>query len=140
MGIQKKLTLGNLDSSRDWGFAGDYVEGMWMMMQHDKPDDWVLATGETHTVQEFVELAFKEVNLDFGEYVETSEKYLRPNEVNFLLGDSSKAQKELGWKPKTSFEDLVKMMVENDLRLAKQEKVLLEQGLIDPTWENYIKP
>ena len=140
MGIQKKLTLGNLDSSRDWGFAGDYVEGMWMMMQYDKPDDWVLATGETHTVQEFVELAFKEVNLDFGEYVETSEKYLRPNEVNFLLGDSSKAQKELGWKPKTSFEDLVKMMVENDLRLAKQEKVLLEQGLIDPTWENYIKP
>ena len=140
MGIQKKLTLGNLDSSRDWGFAGDYVEGMWMMMQHDKPDDWVLATGETHTVQEFVELAFKEVNLDFREYVETSEKYLRPNEVNFLLGDSSKAQKELGWKPKTSFEDLVKMMVENDLRLAKQEKVLLEQGLIDPTWENYIKP
>ena len=140
MGIQKKLTLGNLDSSRDWGFAGDYVEGMWMMMQHDKPDDWVLATGETHTVQEFVQLAFKEVNLDFGEYVETSEKYLRPNEVNFLLGDSSKAQKELGWKPKTSFEDLVKMMVENDLRLAKQEKVLLEQGLIDPTWENYIKP
>ena len=140
MGIQKKLTLGNLDSSRDWGFAGDYVEGMWMMMQYDKPDDWVLATGETHTVQEFVELAFKEVNLDFGEYVETSEKYLRPNEVNFLLGDSSKAQKELGWKPKTSFEDLVKMMVENDLRLAKQEKVLLEKGLIDPTWENYIKP
>ena len=140
MGIQKKLTLGNLDSSRDWGFAGDYVEGMWMMMQHDKPDDWVLATGETHTVQEFVELAFKDVNLDFGKYVETSEKYLRPNEVNFLLGDSSKAQKELGWKPKTSFEDLVKMMVENDLRLAKQEKVLLEQGLIDPTWENYIKP
>ena len=140
MGIQKKLTLGNLDSSRDWGFAGDYVEGMWMMMQYDKPDDWVLATGETHTVQEFVELAFKEVNLDFGEYVDTSEKYLRPNEVNFLLGDSSKAQKELGWKPKTSFEDLVKMMVENDLRLAKQEKVLLEQGLIDPTWENYIKP
>ena len=140
MGIQKKLTLGNLDSSRDWGFAGDYVEAMWMMMQHDKPDDWVLATGETHTVQEFVELAFKDVNLDFGEYVETSEKYLRPNEVNFLLGDSSKAQKELGWKPKTSFEDLVKMMVENDLRLAKQEKVLLEQGLIDPTWENYIKP
>ena len=140
MGIQKKLTLGNLDSSRDWGFAGDYVEGMWMMMQHDKPDDWVLATGETHTVQEFVQLAFKEVNLDFGEYVETSEKYLRPNEVNFLLGDSSKAQKELGWKPKTSFEDLVKMMVENDQRLAKQEKVLLEQGLIDPTWENYIKP
>ena len=140
MGIQKKLTLGNLNSSRDWGFAGDYVEGMWMMMQHDKPDDWVLATGETHTVQEFVELAFKDVNLDFGEYVETSEKYLRPNEVNFLLGDSSKAQKELGWKPKTSFEDLVKMMVENDLRLAKQEKVLLEQGLIDPTWENYIKP
>jgi len=140
MGIQKKLTLGNLDASRDWGFAGDYVEGMWMMMQHDKPDDWVLATGQTHSVQDFVKLAFKEVNLDFADYLETSDKYLRPNEVNYLLGDSSKAQKELGWKPKTSFEKLVKMMVESDLKLAKQEKVLLEEGLIDPTWENYIKP
>ena len=140
MGIQKKLTLGNLDASRDWGFAGDYVEGMWMMMQHDKPDDWVLATGQTHSVQDFVKLAFEEVNLDFGDYLETSDKYLRPNEVNYLLGDSSKAQKELGWKPKTSFEKLVKMMVESDLKLAKQEKVLLEEGLIDPTWENYIKP
>lgn len=140
MGIQKKLTLGNLDASRDWGFAGDYVEGMWMMMQHDKPDDWVLATGQTHSVQDFVKLAFEEVNLDFADYLETSEKYLRPNEVNYLLGDSSKAQKELGWKPKTSFEKLVKMMVESDLKLAKQEKVLLEEGLIDPTWENYIKP
>ena len=140
MGIQKKLTLGNLDASRDWGYAGDYVEGMWMMMQHDKPDDWVLATGQTHSVQDFVKLAFEEVNLDFADYLETSEKYLRPNEVNYLLGDSSKAQKELGWKPKTSFEKLVKMMVESDLKLAKQEKVLLEEGLIDPTWENYIKP
>ena len=140
MGIQKKLTLGNLDASRDWGFAGDYVEGMWMMMQHDKPDDWVLATGQTHSVQDFVKLAFEEVNLDFGDYLETSDKYLRPNEVNYLLGDSSKAQEELGWKPKTSFEKLVKMMVESDLKLAKQEKVLLEEGLIDPTWENYIKP
>ncbi len=140
MGIQKKLTLGNLDASRDWGFAGDYVEGMWMMMQHDKPDDWVLATGQTHSVQDFVKLAFEEVNLDFADYLETSDKYLRPNEVNYLLGDSSKAQKELGWKPKTSFEKLVKMMVESDLKLAKQEKVLLEEGLIDPTWENYIKP
>ena len=140
MGIQKKLTLGNLDASRDWGFAGDYVEGMWMMMQHDKPDDWVLATGQTHSVQDFVKLAFEEVNLDFADYLETSDKYLRPNEVNYLLGDSSKAQKELGWKPKTSFAKLVKMMVESDLKLAKQEKVLLEEGLIDPTWENYIKP
>ena len=140
MGIQKKLTLGNLDASRDWGFAGDYVEGMWMMMQHDKPDDWVLATGQTHSVQDFVKLAFEEVNLDFADYLETSDKYLRPNEVNYLLGDSSKAQEELGWKPKTSFEKLVKMMVESDLKLAKQEKVLLEEGLIDPTWENYIKP
>ena len=137
-GIQEKLTLGNLDASRDWGYAKDYVQGMWLMMQHDKPDDWVLATGETHTVQEFVELAFKEVNLDFGEYVETSEKYLRPNEVNFLLGDSSKAQNELGWKPETKFEDLVKMMVDHDLNLAKQEKTLIDNNLIKPTWESPI--
>ena len=111
VGIQNKLTLGNLDASRDWGFAGDYVKGMWMMLQHHTPDDWVLATGETYTVKEFLEEAFSVVNLDWDKYVESSEKYYRPNEVNYLLGDSSKAQNELGWKPETSFKNLVKMMV-----------------------------
>tara|TARA_B100000524_G_scaffold255764_1_gene138565 strand:- start:59 stop:607 length:549 start_codon:yes stop_codon:yes gene_type:complete len=136
LGIQSKLTLGNLDASRDWGFAKDYVEGMWMMLQHDTPDDWVLATGTTQTVKDFVEEAFNIVNLEWSDYVETSEKYYRPNEVNYLLGDSSKAQKELGWKPKTSFKDLVKIMVESDIELAKREAVLLKEGLLSPTWEN----
>ncbi len=135
-GIQNKLTLGNLEAFRDWGFAGDYVEGMWLMMQHEKPDDWVLATGETHSVKEFLEIAFDSVNLNWEDYVETSSKYERPNEVNYLLGDPSKANKELGWKPKTSFGELVRMMVESDIKLAKREKVLLEKGLISKTWEN----
>jgi len=136
VGIQKKLTLGNLDASRDWGFAGDYVRGMWMMLQHDKPDDWVLATGETYTVKQYLEEAFKVVGLNWEDFVESSAKYFRPNEVNYLLGDSSKAQKELGWKPETSFNDLVKMMVESDIELAKREAVLIKEGLMKPTWEN----
>ena len=136
VGIQKKLTLGNLDASRDWGFAGDYVRGMWMMLQHDKPDDWVLATGETYTVKQYLEEAFKVVGLNWEDYVESSAKYFRPNEVNYLLGDSSKAQKELGWKPETSFNDLVKMMVESDIELAKREAVLIKEGLMKPTWES----
>jgi GDPmannose 4,6-dehydratase len=137
LGLQTKLTLGNLDASRDWGFAGDYVEGMWMMLQHDRPDDWVLATGETHTVKEFAEEAFEMVNLNWEDYVETSDRYLRPNEVEYLLGDSSKAQQQLGWKPKVSFKDLVKKMVEEDLLLAQREQVLLKENLIYPTWENH---
>ena len=136
VGIQKKLTLGNLDASRDWGFAGDYVRGMWMMLQHDKPDDWVLATGETYTVKQYLEEAFKVVGLNWEDFVESSAKYFRPNEVNYLLGDSSKAQKELGWKPETSFNDLVKMMVESDIELAKREAVLIKEGLMKPTWES----
>ena len=136
LGLQKKLTLGNLDAIRDWGYAGDFVEGMWMMMQQEKPSDWVLATGETHSVKEFAKIAFEHVNLNWENFVVTSERYLRPNEVNFLLGDYSKANKELGWKPKTSFKSLVKMMVESDLKLAEQEKVLIDQNLIEPTWEN----
>ena len=135
-GIQSKLTLGNLSASRDWGFAGDYVEGMWLMMQHSNPDDWVLATGESHTVEEFLKLSFGKVNLNWEDYVETDEKYYRPNEVGFLLGDSSKAQNKLGWELKTSFDQLVNMMVESDIELAKQDKVLLENNLISPTWEN----
>jgi len=136
--LQSKLTLGNLDASRDWGFAGDYVEGMWLMLQHDTPDDWVLATGETHTVKEFLQKAFEYVDLDWEKYVQTSEKYFRPNEVEHLLGDSTKARKELNWSPKTSFDELVKLMIEHDLVLAEQEKVLLQNKLMTPTWENPI--
>ena len=135
-GIQNKLTLGNLDAHRDWGFSGDYVEGMWLMMQHELPDDWVLATGQSHSVREFLTLAFNSVDMNWEEYVETSSMHERPNEVNHLLGDSQKAQKILGWKPKTSFEDLVKMMVESDIKIAQREKVLLEKGLISKTWED----
>ena len=136
LGLQNKLTLGNLDASRDWGFAGDYIEGMWLMMQHDEAEDWVLATGKSYKVSEFAEEAFNQVGLDWSDYVETSEKYLRPNEVEYLLGDSSKAEKKLGWKAKTSFKELVKMMVDHDIEMAKQEDVLLKNNLIKPTWEN----
>ncbi len=136
LGLQDKLTLGNLKASRDWGFAGDYVEGMWKMMQHDSPDEWVLATGKSITVQEFLNRAFKLVDLDPNDYVETSKKYIRPNEVNFLLGDSSKAKKELNWVPTTDIDNLIKMMVNSDIELAKREQVLLKEGLIKPTWEH----
>ena len=133
---QNFLTLGNLNAYRDWGFAGDYVEGMWLMMQHDKPDDWVLATGETHTVEEFVTTAFSYVDLDWKNFVKTNEKFYRPNEVNHLLGDPTKAKTLLGWEPKVSFKELVELMVESDLNLANQEKVLIEKGLLDITWES----
>lgn len=136
--LQSKLTLGNLDASRDWGFAGDYVEGMWLMLQHETPDDWVLATGETHTVKEFLQKAFEYVDLDWEKYVQTSEKYFRPNEVEHLLGDSTKARNELNWSPKTSFDELVKLMIDHDLVLAEQEKVLIQNKLMTPTWENPI--
>tara|TARA_B000000441_G_C21713419_1_gene334038 strand:- start:128 stop:1162 length:1035 start_codon:yes stop_codon:yes gene_type:complete len=134
--LQTKVTLGNLEASRDWGFAGDYVLGMWMMMQHDTPEDWVIATGETHTVADFAKAAFEVVNLNFEEYVQTSEKYLRPNEVDYLLGDPSKAKQKLNWEPTTSFNDLVEMMVNSYIDLAKQERVLIDENLISPTWEN----
>jgi GDPmannose 4,6-dehydratase len=135
LGIQKKLTLGNLDASRDWGFAGDYVEAMYLMMNYKQPDDWVIATGETHTVREFVEKTFNYLELNWEEYVETSEKYYRPNEVDYLLGDPSKAKKDLGWSPNTDLNKLVEIMVESDLNLANREKVLLDEGLIEPTWD-----
>ena len=138
LGLQNQLTLGNLNASRDWGYAGDYVEAMYLMMQHNKPDDWVIATGETHTVKEFLEIAFNYVNLDFEKFVQTSDKYLRPNEVNYLLGDPTKAINLLGWKPKTTFKELVQMMVNSDLKLAEQEKILYDKGLIEATWENPI--
>lgn len=135
LGIQNLLTLGNLEAYRDWGFAGDYVEGMWLMLQNDKPDDWVLATGETYSVKEFLEATFSYLDLQWKDYVTQSEKYFRPNEVDYLLGDPSKAKSDLGWNNKTSFHELVKMMVDSDLLLAKREKVLLDEGLIKPTWE-----
>ena len=139
LGIQEKLTLGNLDASRDWGYAGDYVEGMWMMLQHGIADDWVLATGETYKVSDFVKSAFEYAGLEWSKYVETSEKYIRPNEVDFLLGDSSKAEKELKWKSNTSFEQLVQMMVDADIEEAKREDVLLKNNLLKPTWEHPAK-
>ena len=135
-GIQTKLTLGNLDAFRDWGFAGDYVKGMYLMMQHEEPDDWVLSSDETHTVKEFVKIAFDCVNLNWEDYVVTSKKYERPNEVEHLLGDSTKARTKLNWTPEVSFKGLVEMMVNSDIKEATREKVLLDQNLIKPTWEN----
>ncbi len=136
--IQSNLTLGNLDAKRDWGFAGDYVRGMKLMMEHDSAEDWVLATGETHTVEEFVEIAFNEVGLSWQDYVLTSEKYYRPNEVNHLLGDPSKAKKKLNWKPELDFKGLVKTMVESDLELAEKESVLIKNNLLEPSWEHAV--
>lgn len=121
LGAQKKLFLGNLDAKRDWGFAGDYVEGMWRMLQQDKADDYVLATGETHSVREFLELAFGELDLDWRKYVEIDPRYYRPTEVNLLLGDNSKARRVLGWEPKVTFAGLVKMMMQADFELVSQE-------------------
>jgi GDPmannose 4,6-dehydratase len=114
-GLQEKLYMGNLDAKRDWGYAKEYVEAMWLMLQQDKPDDYVIATGETHTVREFLEEAFRHVGLDYKKYVEFDSRYLRPAEVDLLIGDASKAKKKLGWKPKTSFKELVKIMVDADI-------------------------
>lgn len=118
-GKQKELRLGNVEAQRDWGFAGDYVEAMWQMLQQDEPDDYVVATGETHSVREFVELAFQCAGLDWRKYVIIDDRFLRPAEVNLLLGDSSKAARKFGWTPKVKFPELVRMMVEADLA-AKQ--------------------
>jgi len=128
IGLQKKLYLGNLDAKRDWGFAGDYVEAMWKMMQLETPDDYVIATGEAYSVREFLERAFGRVDLDWKQYVVQDPRYLRPTEVDYLLGDPSKAKAALDWSPKTSFDTLVNMMVDHDLDLAKQEKTLREAG------------
>jgi GDPmannose 4,6-dehydratase len=135
MGIQEKLTLGNLNASRDWGYAKDYVEGVWKMMQYESPEDWVLATGVTKTVQDFAKEAFAVVNLNWEDYVITSEKYYRPNEVDYLLGDASKAKKILGWEPSVTFKQLVKIMVDHDINEAKKDVALLKDNLIAPTWE-----
>jgi len=119
-GMAKELRLGNLDAKRDWGFAGDYVEAMYLMLQQDKPDDYVIATGETHTVREYVELAFKHAGLNWKDYVKKDEALFRPAEVHELKGDFSKAKKKLKWQPKVDFEGLVKMMVDEDLKRLKK--------------------
>jgi GDPmannose 4,6-dehydratase len=116
-GIDKELRLGNLEARRDWGYAGDFVEAMWLMLQQKSPEDYVIATGKDRTIREFCEAAFKHVDLDWQEYVKVDEKFFRPAEVNILLGDSSKAQDQLGWKPRVSFEGMVQMMVDRDLEL-----------------------
>jgi GDPmannose 4,6-dehydratase len=128
LGMQEKLYLGNLDAKRDWGFAGDYVEAQWLMLQQDRPDDFVIALGETHSVREFVEKVFRKLDMDYKEHVEIDPKYFRPTEVDVLLGDSSKARKILAWEPKVSFEQLVEMMIATDLEMAHKEKTLLDAG------------
>jgi GDPmannose 4,6-dehydratase len=126
LGLQEKLYLGNLEAKRDWGYAKDYVEGMWRMLQHNEPDDFVLATGETQTVQKFADLVFEQLELDPADYIEIDPRYFRPAEVDLLLGDPSKAKDKLGWTATTSLEELARLMVENDLKLARQEAVLEE--------------
>jgi len=120
-GKQKKLYLGNLDSKRDWGYAKDYIKAMWLMLQQDKPDDYVIATNETHSIREFLDLAFKRVNLDWHEYVEFDERYLRPAEVELLIGDSTKARQQLGWEPSVTFEELVHLMVDSDIKALETQ-------------------
>jgi GDPmannose 4,6-dehydratase len=120
-GLQQKLYLGNLEAKRDWGYAGDYVEAIWLMVQQSEPDDYVIATGETHSVREFAELAFSHVGLDWKKFVEVDARYFRPTEVDVLQGDASKARAKLGWKPRTGFEDLVRLMVDADVKLLSEK-------------------
>ena len=124
MGLQEKLYLGNLDAQRDWGFAGDYVEAMWLMLQQDTPDDYVVATNELYSVREFCEKTFSRLGLDYRDHVEVDPRYYRPAEVDLLLGDNTKARHVLGWEPRTSFTQLVKMMIDADLALACKEHAL----------------
>jgi len=126
LGLQDKLYLGNLDAKRDWGFAGDYVEAMWLMLQQDKPDDYVVATGESHSVREFVKEVFGYLDLDWQKYVEIDPKYFRPSEVDYLEGDASKARKVLKWKPRVTFGELVRMMTDADMKIAEREKIIKE--------------
>jgi GDPmannose 4,6-dehydratase len=121
MGLQESLYLGNLDAQRDWGYAKEYVEMMWLMLQQDKPDDYVVATNETHSVKEFCEVTFAHLGLDWQKYVKYDQRYERPAEVELLIGDPAKARKQLGWEPKVRFKELVQIMVDHDLALAKQE-------------------
>jgi GDPmannose 4,6-dehydratase len=128
LGLQEKLFLGNLDSRRDWGYAGDYVEAMWMMLQAPEPGDYVVATGEAHSVREFLDVAAACCELDWKKFVESDPRYFRPTEVDYLLGDASKIISRVGWKPRIGFEQLVRMMMEHDLELARQEQTLAKAG------------
>jgi len=128
LGLQDKLYLGNIDARRDWGYAADYVEAMWLILQQDKPDDFVIATGENHSVREFIDEVFGYLKLDWHKFVEIDPMYFRPAEVDTLQGDPAKAAKILGWKPKVSFKELAKMMTDADMKIAQQEKLLAEHG------------
>ena len=128
LGLQEKLFLGNLEAKRDWGFAGDYVEAMWLMLQQDRPDDFVIATGETHSVREFAQRVFEKLNLDYEKYVAIDRRYFRPTEVDILLGEASKARNLLYWRPRVSFEGLIDMMIGADMESARKEKTLCEAG------------
>jgi GDPmannose 4,6-dehydratase len=131
LGLQQDLYLGNLDAKRDWGYAGDYVEAMWLMLQQDEPEDYVIATGETHTVREFLDVAFGHLNLDWNKYVKIDPKYFRPTEVDLLIGDATKARRQLKWEPRVQFKDLAMMMVEADLESERER--------LDGT-KHYVKP
>ena len=128
IGIQNKLYLGNLEAKRDWGFAGDYVEAMWMMLQQDAPGDYVVATGEAWSVRDLLDIAGERLDIDWREYVDIDSRYFRPTEVDYLLGDASKARRELGWEPRVAFRELVRMMVDHDLQLAERDKMLMHAG------------
>src|SRR5262249_24228430 len=128
LGLQDKLYLGNLDARRDWGYAGDYVEAMWLMLQQDEPADYVVATGESHSVQEFLAEAFRVADLDWHDYVESDPRYFRPSEVACLLGDATRAREFLSWRPRVTFVELIRMMVAHDLELARQEYTLKDAG------------
>jgi GDPmannose 4,6-dehydratase len=131
-GLQDKLYLGNLEATRDWGFTGDYVEAMWLMLQRHQPDDYIIATGEAHSVRDLVEIAFAAARLDWRRHVEVDRRYFRPTEVNALRGDPTKARDVLGWQPRVTFSELIKMMVEHDIDLARRERTVHEAGFADP--------
>ena len=128
LGLQEKLFLGNLEAKRDWGFAGDYVEAMWLMLQQENPDDYVVATGETHSVKEFLEVVFGCLDLNWQDHVEIDPRYYRPTEVDLLLGEAAKAKKVLNWQPKVTFKDLAVMMTDADMKIAEHEKILKDHG------------
>jgi len=131
-GLQDKLYLGNLEAKRDWGFAGDYVEAMWLMLQQQRPDDYVVATGEARSVRELVELAFAAAGLNWRRHVEVDRRYFRPTEVDALCGDTTKVRTVLGWEPRVAFSELVSMMVEHDIELARRERAVHQAGFFDP--------
>jgi GDPmannose 4,6-dehydratase len=130
-GLQDKLYLGNLEAQRDWGYAGDYVDAMWLMLQQERPDDYVVATDETHTVRELVQLAFAEAGLDWQRHVSVDNRYFRPTEVDALRGDSKKAREILGWQPRVTFVELIRMMVKHDIDLARRERTVKQAGFAD---------